>query len=65
MKLKSIIMMSALALMLGACASTAKKDSCGCGKDGAKHECSSTKECPMSKGSGCADCDKSSEKTGK
>lgn len=68
MKLKTIMMAAAVSLMLGACASTAKKsETCACGAhSGAveKKDCASG-ECPMHKPAGCADCQEKDAKTGK
>jgi len=59
MKLKSIVMMAAVAMVLGACTTTQKKaESCACGAHSAemaKKDCSSG-ECPTKKtAAGCAD----------
>ena len=67
MKLKSIMMIAAVSLVMGACASTSKKtETCACGAHAGaveKKDCASG-ECPMHKAAGCADCQKE-EKSGK
>lgn len=68
MKLKSIVMMAAVAMVLGACTTTQKKaESCACGAHSAemaKKDCSSG-ECPTKKPAGCADCQETEAKSGK
>ncbi|KYG65422.1 hypothetical protein AZI87_12850 [Bdellovibrio bacteriovorus] len=65
MNLKTILLTSAVAMMLGACAHTKSHDHAGCNcghKTEMKKECSGT-ECAVDKK--CADCQKSEAATAK
>ncbi len=58
--IKTILMSAFVALTVAACAHKTAEHSCVCGKD--KAACAETKECPMHKDAGCANC-KGDEKT--
>jgi hypothetical protein len=65
--MKKIVFASVLALFLGACASSGKKETCACGMEKSKSACHGG-ECTVDKkasSSGCADCHAAEEKTGK
>ncbi|HWU44115.1 MAG TPA: hypothetical protein VN132_11775 [Bdellovibrio sp.] len=60
MKLKMVVMSAMVAFLFSACAHKSTTTACSCGKSGAA--CADNKECPMSKGEGCAHCkDKDSD----